>query len=64
VESAPQATPGRDGDAFVWASGVPVAARSRVALRFHFTRSGSGDRPRDCTVNGSTCAFAPSGDRP
>ncbi|MCA2217341.1 cellulose-binding protein [Jidongwangia harbinensis] len=64
VESAPQATLGRDGDAFVWTSGAPVAARSRVALRFHFTRSGSGDRPRQCTVSGSACAFAPSGDTP
>jgi hypothetical protein len=55
VESAPQATAGTDGGTFVWASGVPVAAGSSVALRFHFSRSGSGDRPRTCTVNGSAC---------
>ncbi|GAA3337336.1 hypothetical protein GCM10020358_13200 [Amorphoplanes nipponensis] len=56
VESAPQATLRRAGDSYVWTSGVPVPARGQVALRFHFSRSGSGNRPDACTVNGSACA--------
>jgi hypothetical protein len=55
VESAPQATLTTAGAEFVWISGVPVPARSEVALRFHFSRTGSGDRPRTCTVNGAAC---------
>jgi hypothetical protein len=55
VEAAPQATLATAGDVFTWSSGVPVGARSRVALRFHFARSGSGDRPLTCTVNGANC---------
>jgi hypothetical protein len=56
VESAPQATLRTDGDTFVWRSGVPVPAGDRVALRFHFARSGTGDRPVSCAVDGSPCA--------
>ncbi|MGW4945913.1 hypothetical protein ACWEOZ_30525 [Actinoplanes sp. NPDC004185] len=55
VESAPQATLRRSGDSFIWASGVPVPARGQVALRFHFSRSGSGNLPSACTVNGLGC---------
>jgi hypothetical protein len=55
VESAPQATLATDGSTYVWTSGVPVPAGSGVALRFHFARSGSGDRPRTCTVDGTAC---------
>jgi hypothetical protein len=53
VESAPQATLSRAGDRFVWSSGVPVAARGSVALRFQF--SGTRDRPASCTVNRTAC---------
>jgi cellulose binding protein with CBM2 domain len=56
VESAPQATLTREGDSFVWRSGVPVPGKSSVALRFHFARQGTGDRPSSCTVNAATCA--------
>lgn len=56
VESAPQATLSTAGDTFTWRSGVPVAGGGRVALRFHFARSGSGDRPVSCTVDGTACA--------
>jgi hypothetical protein len=56
VESAPQATLRRSGDSFVWSSGVPVPAGAQVALRFHFSRSGSGNLPSVCTVNGVACA--------
>jgi hypothetical protein len=55
VESAPQATLRRSGDSYVWSSGVPVPARGQVALRFHFSRSGTGNLPTTCTVNGRTC---------
>ena len=55
VESAPQATLRRSGDSYVWTSGVPAPARGQVALRFHFSRSGSGDLPASCTVNGRRC---------
>lgn len=55
VESAPQATLTVSGGTFTWTSGVGVRAGSDVALRFHFSRSGSGDRPRSCTVNGTAC---------
>ena len=55
VESAPQATPGTAGDTFTWSSGVPVAAGSSVALRFHFARTGPDEAPRTCTVNGVAC---------
>ena len=55
VESAPQATLRRSGDRYVWSSGVPVPARGQVALRFHFSRTGSGNLPATCTVNGRTC---------
>ncbi|MEU8235083.1 hypothetical protein AB0C12_36285 [Actinoplanes sp. NPDC048967] len=56
VESAPQATLRRSGDSFIWSSGAPVAARGQVALRFHFSRSGSGNLPSACTVNGQGCS--------
>ncbi|MEU8615791.1 hypothetical protein AB0C29_48205 [Actinoplanes sp. NPDC048791] len=56
VESAPQATLRRSGDSFIWSSGVPVPARGQVALRFHFSRSGSGNLPSACTVNGQGCS--------
>jgi hypothetical protein len=55
VESAPQATLRRSGDSYIWSSGVPAPAGGQVALRFHFSRSGSGNRPATCTVNGSNC---------
>lgn len=55
VESAPQATLTRSGDRFVWSSGVPVPAGGEVALRFHFGRDGTADRPASCLVNGTTC---------
>jgi hypothetical protein len=55
VESAPQATLTRSGDRFSWSSGVPVPAGGEVALRFHFGRDGTVDRPASCVVNGTTC---------
>jgi hypothetical protein len=55
VESAPQATLRRSGDSYLWSSGVPVPARGQVALRFHFSRTGSGNLPAVCTVNGAAC---------
>ena len=55
VESAPQATLHRSGPAFVWTSRVPVPAGGAVALRFHFSRTGSGDLPSVCTVNEAAC---------
>jgi cellulose binding protein with CBM2 domain len=55
VESAPQATLTASGDRFVWSSGVPVPAGGEVALRFHFSRDGTVDRPASCQVNGTTC---------
>ncbi|GIE88301.1 cellulose binding domain-containing protein [Actinoplanes regularis] len=56
VESAPQATLSRSGESFVWRSGVPVDGSSSVVLRFQFARTGTGDRPSSCTVNGTPCA--------
>ncbi|MFI7542600.1 hypothetical protein [Actinoplanes sp. NPDC049599] len=56
VESAPQATLRRSGDGYVWSSGVPVPAGGQVALRFHFSRSATGNLPLTCTVNGRSCA--------
>lgn len=55
VESAPQATLTRSGATYVWTSGVPVSAHGEALLRFHFARSGTGDRPTTCTVNGASC---------
>lgn len=56
VEGAPQATLRRSGDTYIWSSGAPVPAGSQVPLRFHFSRSGSGNLPTACTVNGGSCA--------
>ena len=58
VESAPQATLQRSGQTYTWTSGVPVPARSSVALRFHFSRSGSGNLPTTCTANSEACTGA------
>ena len=55
VESAPQATLTRSGATYVWSSGVPVSAHGEALLRFHFARSGTGDKPTTCTANGVTC---------
>lgn len=55
VEGAPQATLTREGDTYVWHSGVPLGARSSVPLRFQFARQGSGMSPSLCTVNGTSC---------
>ena len=57
VESAPQATLTISGQTYTWRSGVPVPAGSSVPLRFHFARSGTGDFPAACTVNGSPCTI-------
>lgn len=56
VESAPQATLRRSGDRYIFTSTVPLAAGSSVPLRFQFDRSGRGDLPSDCRVNGTRCA--------
>jgi hypothetical protein len=56
VESAPQATLSRAGDRYVWSSGAPVPAHGAVELRFHFARSGTGNLPSACTVNGEACS--------
>jgi hypothetical protein len=55
VESAPQATLTRSGSTYVWSSVAPVTAGGEAMLRFHFRRSGTGDRPSACTVNGTGC---------
>lgn len=55
VEGAPQATLRRSGDSYIWSSGAPVAAGAQVPLRFHFNRSGTGNLPSSCTVNGGSC---------
>lgn len=56
VESAPEATLSRSGSSYVWSSGVPVSARGEALLRFHYARSGTGDVPSTCTVNGAACS--------
>ena len=55
VESAPQATLSASGQTYTWRSGVPVPVGSSVPLRFQFARSGSGNFPTTCTVNGAPC---------
>ena len=55
VESAPQATLTSSGQTYRWRSGVPVPVGSSVPLRFHFARSGTGNLPTSCTVNGTPC---------
>lgn len=57
VESAPQATLTVSGSTYTWRSGAPVQPGSSVPLRFHFARSGTGDFPVSCAVNGSACAI-------
>ena len=55
LESLPQPTLSRHGHSFTWTSSVPLAARSTGELRFHFERTGSGDTPDSCEVNGAPC---------
>jgi hypothetical protein len=56
VESAPQATLSRSGSWYVWSSEVPLSAHGQALLRFHYARSGPGDVPAACTVNGAACS--------
>jgi hypothetical protein len=56
VESQPQATLTRSGQTFIWTSTVPAGARSSVALRFQFDRTGTNSNPATCTVNGTACS--------
>ncbi|MEH1014999.1 cellulose binding domain-containing protein [Micromonospora sp. CPCC 206060] len=58
VESAAQAAASRAGAAYVFTSGAPLGPGQTAYLRMHFHRSGSTDRPADCTVNGVACSFA------
>jgi hypothetical protein len=58
VEGAPQATLTTSGATYTWRSGVPVPGKSSVPLRFHFARSGTGNFPTACTVNGAACKIS------
>ena len=58
VESQPQPTLTRSGDRYIWRSGVPVGPGASHALRFQYAHTGTGGRPRSCTVNGSPCSYA------
>lgn len=55
LESLPQARLSQSGRTFTWTSSVPLAARSTAQLRFNFERTGSGDTPKSCAVNGAPC---------
>lgn len=55
VDSQPEPTLRRSGRAYVFAGSVPVAARSSVALRVQFDRSGPDRGLVSCSTNGLTC---------
>lgn len=56
VSGAPDATLTREGNTYVWRSGVPVDGWSQVPLQFQFSnRPGSGTWPSLCTANGADC---------
>jgi hypothetical protein len=55
LESLPQPSLSERGQTYAWTSSVPLAAGSKAQLRFHFDRTGTGDSPSSCTVNGSPC---------
>lgn len=57
LESLPQPTLTRDGRTFRWRSSVPLSAGATGLLRFHLERSGRGERPSACTVNGARCVI-------
>lgn len=55
IEGAPQGGMRRSGADYIFTSGVPLGARSSVPLRFQFDRTGRGDTPSACSVNGTAC---------
>ncbi|BCB77170.1 hypothetical protein GCM10022251_57390 [Phytohabitans flavus] len=55
VEGAPPPELDRPGDAYVFTSRAPVAARGKVALRFQFERWGRDIDPTTCSVNNTPC---------
>ncbi|MEJ3742206.1 hypothetical protein WEI85_02740 [Actinomycetes bacterium KLBMP 9797] len=56
IEGAPQGAMRRSGLDYIFTSGVALGARSSVPLRFQFDRSGRGDTPSACSVNGTPCS--------
>ena len=57
LEGQPQPTLARRGRTYTWTATVMLSAGSTAQLRFHFDRSGSGQTPSSCTVNGSRCVL-------
>lgn len=58
VDSAPPAVPSRSGDWYVFTGVAPVAAGSPAPLRFHLDRSGRGETPTECRVDGTRCVLS------
>jgi hypothetical protein len=46
----------QSGRTFTWTSAVTLAAGQTIQLKFDFNRSGSGDTPSTCKVNGASCS--------
>jgi hypothetical protein len=56
IDGQAQPALSQSGRTFTWTSSVPLAAGSTIALKFDFNRSGSGDTPSTCAVNGASCS--------
>jgi len=56
VDGQPQPSVRQSGRTFTWTSAVPLAAGATIQLNVDFDRSGSGDTPTTCVVNGARCS--------
>lgn len=56
VDGQPQPSLRQSGRTFTWSSATPLAAGATIQLKFDFDRSGSGETPTTCVVNGARCS--------
>jgi hypothetical protein len=55
MDAQPRVSVRRAGEAYVFTSTAPLAARTSAALRMRFERSGQDRPPAACTTNGLAC---------
>jgi hypothetical protein len=56
VDGQQQPTLQQSGRTFTWTSVVSLSPSQTIQLKFDFNRTGSGDTPSTCRVNGVTCS--------
>jgi hypothetical protein len=55
VDGSPPPTVSRSGQRYVFTGATPLGAGATAPLRFHLTRTGTGNSPTRCQVNSAPC---------